>query len=149
MFDSVQPRGLWPTRLLCPWDSLGKNIGVGSHSLLQGIFLTQGLNPGLSHCRQILYSLSHQGLQNGGNGASHSWKTCCTLWHLGSFPACLAQLWFSVLSKPTANKAWLSSFHLPTLVRSLPSSSLLHLSSKLPARGFSQAVPGPDRKGTQ
>ena len=41
--------------LLWPWDSLGKNTGVGCHALLQGIFLTQGLNPGLLHCRQILY----------------------------------------------------------------------------------------------
>ena len=39
----------------------GKNTGVGSHSLLQGIFPTQGLNPGFLHCRQILYHLSHQG----------------------------------------------------------------------------------------
>ena len=50
---------LWPTRLFCPWNSPGKSAGVGSHSLLQGIFLTQGSNPGLSHCRQILYHLSH------------------------------------------------------------------------------------------
>jgi len=42
-------------------DSLGKNTGVGCHSLLQGIFPTQGLNPGLLHCRQIFYHLSHQG----------------------------------------------------------------------------------------
>ena len=47
-------------RILCPWDSPGKNSGVESHSLLQKIFLTQGSNPGLLHCRQILYSLSHQ-----------------------------------------------------------------------------------------
>ena len=47
--------------LLCPWDSPGKNTGVGCHSLLQGIFPTQGLNPGLLHCRQIVYYLSHQG----------------------------------------------------------------------------------------
>ena len=43
-----------------PWNSPGKNTGVGSHSLLQGIFSTQGSNPGLPHCRQILYQLSHQ-----------------------------------------------------------------------------------------
>ena len=56
-------RGLQPTRLLCPWSSPGVNTGVGRHSLLQGIFLTQGLNPGLPHfCRQILYQLSHQGI---------------------------------------------------------------------------------------
>ena len=42
-------------------DSPGKNTGVGCHDLLQGIFLTQGLNASLPHCRQILYHLSHQG----------------------------------------------------------------------------------------
>ena len=42
-------------------DSPGKNTGVGCHALLQGIFLTQGLNPGLLHYRQILCHLSHQG----------------------------------------------------------------------------------------
>ena len=42
-------------------NSPGKNTGVGFHALLQGIFPTQGLNPGLPHCRQILYHLSHQG----------------------------------------------------------------------------------------
>ena len=59
--DSLRPHGLQPTRLLCPWDSPGKNTGVDCLSLLQGIFPTQGLNPGLPHCRQILYQLSHQG----------------------------------------------------------------------------------------
>ena len=44
-----------------PWNSPGQNTGVGSCSLLQGIFPTQGSNPGLPHCRQILYQLSHQG----------------------------------------------------------------------------------------
>ena len=42
-----------------PWDFPGKNTGVGCHFLLQGIFLTQGSNLGLLHCRQILYHLSH------------------------------------------------------------------------------------------
>ena len=41
--------------------SPGKNTGVGCYVLLQGIFLTQGSNPGLPHCRWILYHLSHQG----------------------------------------------------------------------------------------
>ena len=49
------------TRLFCPWNSPGKNRGVGSHFLLQGILPTQGLNPGLPHCRQMLYHLCHQG----------------------------------------------------------------------------------------
>ena len=42
-------------------NSPGQNTGVGSLSLLQGIFPTQGWNPGLLHCRQVLYQLSHQG----------------------------------------------------------------------------------------
>ena len=40
-----------------------KNIGVGCHFLLQGIFPTRGLNPGLLHCREILYHLTHQGTE--------------------------------------------------------------------------------------
>ena len=48
-------------RLLCPWDSPGKNTGVGCHALLQGIFPTRGSNPSLPHRRRILYHLSHQG----------------------------------------------------------------------------------------
>ena len=47
--------------LLHPWDFPGKSTGVGCHCLLQGIFLTQGSNSGLPHCRQTLYRLSHQG----------------------------------------------------------------------------------------
>ena len=46
---------------LCPWDFPGKNMGVDSHSLLQGIFLTQELNLDLLHCKQILYHLSQPG----------------------------------------------------------------------------------------
>ena len=44
MSDSLQPHTQWPAKLLCPWDSLVKNTGVGCHALLQGIFLTQGSN---------------------------------------------------------------------------------------------------------
>ena len=53
---SLQPHGLYS-----PWNSPGQNTGVGSLSLLQRIFPAQGSNPGLPHCRQILYQLSHQG----------------------------------------------------------------------------------------
>ena len=52
---------LWPHGLYRPWESLGQNTGMGSLSLLQGILPTQGSNPGLPHCRRILYQLSHQG----------------------------------------------------------------------------------------
>ena len=54
--DSLQPR-----KLYSPWNAPGQNTGVGSLSLLQGIFSTQGSNPGLLHCRQVLYQLSHKG----------------------------------------------------------------------------------------
>ena len=54
--DSLGPHGLYS-----PWNSPGQNTGVGSLSLLQGIFSTQELNSGLPHCRRILYQLSHQG----------------------------------------------------------------------------------------
>ena len=50
-----------PTRLFCPWNSPGKNTGVGCRFLLQKIFLTQGSKPALLHCKQFLYHLSHQG----------------------------------------------------------------------------------------
>ena len=53
-----------PGRLLCPWDSLGKNAGVGCCFLLQVIFQTQKLNPGLLHSRQSLYWLSYEGSMN-------------------------------------------------------------------------------------
>ena len=57
---TLWPHGLQPTRLICAWNSPGKNTKVGGPSLLQGI-PTQGLNLGLPHCRQILYQLNHQG----------------------------------------------------------------------------------------
>ena len=61
MSNSSRPHGLWSARVFCPCNFPGKNTGVGIHSLLQGIFPTQGLNPHLLHRRQILYCLSHQG----------------------------------------------------------------------------------------
>ena len=53
--DSLRPHGLYS-----PWNSPGQDTGMGSLSLLQGIFLTQQLNPDLPHCRRILYQLSHK-----------------------------------------------------------------------------------------
>ena len=58
--DSVLSDSLWPCGLYSPWNSPGKNTGVDNHSLLQGNFPTQGLNPNLPHCRWILSQLSHQ-----------------------------------------------------------------------------------------
>ena len=59
--DSLRPHGLEPTRLLCPWNFPGKSTGVGCRFLLQRIFPSQGSNPGLLHCRQMLYRLSYEG----------------------------------------------------------------------------------------
>ena len=61
--DSLQPHGLYG-----PWNFPGQNTGVGSFSLLQGIFPTQGLNPGFTHCGQILYQLSIREAQEHWNG---------------------------------------------------------------------------------
>ena len=55
IIDSLRPYGLYS-----PWSSPGRNTGVGSFSLLQGIFPTQGLNPGLPYYRWILYQLTHK-----------------------------------------------------------------------------------------
>ena len=54
--NSLRPHGLYS-----PWNSPGQNTGVVSLSLLQGIFSTQGSNPGLAHCRRVLYQLNHKG----------------------------------------------------------------------------------------
>ena len=62
--DSLRPFGFWPIKLFWPWEFPGKNTGVSCYFLLQRIFPTQGLNPGLLcllYFRQILYPLSHWG----------------------------------------------------------------------------------------
>ena len=61
MSSSLWPHGLQPARLLCPWNSPGKNTGVGCHFLLQGIFLTQESNQHLLHCQADSLLLSHKG----------------------------------------------------------------------------------------
>ena len=60
-FFTTKPPGKAVHGLHGPWNSPGQKTVVGSHSLLQGTFPTQGLNPGLLHCSQILYQPSHQG----------------------------------------------------------------------------------------
>ena len=57
----LQGLTLRPHGLYSPWNSPGQNTGVGGLSILQGIFPTQGSNPGLPHSRWILYQLSHKG----------------------------------------------------------------------------------------
>ena len=59
--SALSPAQLFGTKLLCPWEFPSKDTGVGCHFLLQGLFPTQGSNPGFLHCRQILYRLSYKG----------------------------------------------------------------------------------------
>ena len=65
MSDSLRSHGLWLSSLLCPWKFPGKNTGVGCHFLVQGIFPTQGSNPGLLHCKADALPSEPQG--------SHLW----------------------------------------------------------------------------
>ena len=94
---TVMSSSLWPRGLYSPLGSpvRGKNTGVGSHSLLSGIFPTQGSNPGLQHCRQILYCLSHQGNQE--------WKRWCFF----IFPLLVHPL-LSPLHPGTTQTSWIS-----------------------------------------
>ena len=73
VFDSWWLHGLYSL-----WNSPGQNTGVGSLSLLQGIFPTQGSNPSLPHCRQFLYQLSHKGSPplDGREYQSHILRVC-------------------------------------------------------------------------
>ena len=68
--------------LYSPWNSPGQNTGVCSLSLLQEIFPTHGSNPGLPHCRQILYQLSHKGSPGDkeGNAQSRELVDFAVLW---------------------------------------------------------------------
>ena len=105
MSDSLRPHGLFS-----PWNSPGQNTGVGSRSLLQGIFPTQGSIPGLPHCKQILYQLSHQ-------GSPRVLEWVAYLVSIGSSPprnrtgiSFIAGGFFTAETKPTWNavKIWLS-----------------------------------------
>ena len=103
---ALQPHGLYS-----PWNSPGQNTGVGSHSLLQGIFTTQGSNPGLSHCRQILYQLSHKG------GPSH-WacdSLCCY-----SHPALLLGDVLGLMKCPYSSQYWVLPFSVMDILMHLP-----------------------------
>ena len=84
---------LWPPGQYSPWNSPRKNTGVGSHSLLQGIFPTEGLIPGLLHCRQILYQLSHQG-----SPSCTAWRFL-TDWTIRGCVTCVTEIHYRALSQ--------------------------------------------------
>ena len=79
-------------RLYSPWDFPGKNTGVSSLSLLQRIFPTQGSNPGLPHCRQIVFRLSHKASICPRISPEHLLRQysaeCCMAWERGSSGVC-------------------------------------------------------------
>ena len=79
MSNFLRPHVLQPARLLCPWNFLGKNTGVGYHFLLQRIFPTQGLNSGFLRCRQILLPSEPPGKPCCLPAAAKSLQLCPTL----------------------------------------------------------------------
>ena len=90
MTNSLQPHGLYN-----PWNSPGQNPGVGGCcSLLQGIFPTQGSNPGLPHCERMLYQLSQQGSQcllDTQNLHQHTWKRKTSI--IVPYVLCVTKVW--------------------------------------------------------
>ena len=82
------PHGLKHSRLLCPWNSPGKNTGVGCHDLLQGIFPTQGSNPYLPHCGWILYHWVTSDAQHNSN--------LCLCLHTAFVSVCISVFSFRV-----------------------------------------------------
>ena len=91
----------WTVACFRPWNSPGKSTGVGSHCFLQVIFPTQGLNPGLLHCRQILYHLSHHG------GLSSTMLLYKHFPHVNNFTFCLWKMYISC--PPVLRKTYPSS----------------------------------------
>ena len=93
---SVVSHSLWPHGLYSPWNSPGQNTGVGSLSLLQGIFPTQGLSPGLLHCRQILYQLEPQGKPKNTGVGSPSLLPWTFLAQESNWVSCIAEGFFTI-----------------------------------------------------
>ena len=134
--DSFVTSRTEPTRLLCPWDSPFKNTEVGCHFLLQGIFLTQGLNlpllhwqgfPGGSDGKASVYNAGNPGLTPGlrrSAGEGHG-----------------SPLQYSCLENPMDGGAWLATVHEVAKSRTRLSDSL-SLSPALAGRFFTTAPPG-------
>ena len=102
--DSLQPQGLYS-----PKNSPGQNTGVDNLSLLQGIFPTQGLNPGLPHCRQILYQLSHKGSPRILEWVAYPFSSRSSWPRNRTRVSCIAGRFFTNWAKPWSVKY----FHVP------------------------------------
>ena len=114
---TLQPHGRSPARLLCSWDSLGKNIGVGCHALLQGIFPTQGSNLCLLHCRQILYGWAPRGAQRVYYSLINT--------HRGFLPSCpISELFLWQNKNLLSGNIWCAHFFDPHISMSSPRNRL-------------------------
>ena len=128
---SVVSDSLWTHGLYSPWNSLGQNTGVGSPSFLWGIFPTQWSNPGLLHCRWILYQLSHKGSPrilewvaypfSRGSSRSRNQAGVAPPWQADSLPTELSgkplYLWFLIKQRTQrppmlGNQRYTSDFNL-------------------------------------
>ena len=91
----LQTHELQPAWVLCPWDFPGNNTAVGSFSLLQGIFPTEGLNLRLLHCSQILYRLRYKG--------NSVWLRCLVIYLVCLYTTCNT-IWTFIITKYTERK---------------------------------------------
>ena len=91
-------------RLLCLWNFPSKNIRIACHFLLQGVFLIQGLNPGLRHCRQNLHHLKHQGSPTSTiSGYKHNIYPVRLYWELNLIMCVHCLAWILTYSKSSVN----------------------------------------------
>ena len=107
-----------------PWNFPGQNIGVGSRSLLRGIFPTQGSNPGLSHCRLILCQLSHKGSSRMLKWVVYPFSRGSSQPRSRTWLSCVASRFFSRWTTREANKFQdldqMSSFLRTWIIKSGP-----------------------------
>ena len=130
----MQSHGLQPARFLCPWDSPGKNIEVGCHFLLQRIFPTQESNPGLLHCRQILYQLNYEESPKEG--------VCHLIMPPQAYALCNPLVYRQAWSLPAQTPEWPSLISEPNFSSSQQSNSFHHISSSMTFNllGFQQSL---------
>ena len=120
-------------RLYSLCNSPGQNTGVGSCSLLQGIFPTQGSNPGLSHCRRILYQLSHQGSPRILEWVVYAFSNESSQLRNWTRVSCIAGGFFTSWATREASYWWAKIFsyffgHLGSVFYKLPDCVLAHFS---------------------
>ena len=128
MSDSLQLHGLY-----IPWNSPGQNTGIGSLSLLQEIFPTEELYPGLPHCRRILYQLSHQGSPIIPEWVAYPFSSGSSWPRNWTRVSCIAGRFFTnwaIREAPANGKIWQNNRNFPGLQTdfslSLVSRKILH-----------------------